>query len=175
MMKAINLKTEFLVNPIGIDIQNPRLMWNCDGGITQTAYRIIAKRDGKSVWDSGKVNSSSMRAEYPLALSSRERVIWNVTLWDENDSEGESSETAFFEAGLLSASDFTAKWISGNYCVKKNKRYPVDCFKKQFDVKNVAKARLRQSTANASAILCLLRDIPITQNVFSCRLTTLQN
>ena len=141
-MKAINLKCEYLINPIGIDIQNPRLMWNCDGGITQTAYRIIAKRDGKSVWDSGKVNSSSMRAEYPLALSSRERVIWSVTLWDENDVEGELSGTAFFETGLLSASDFTAKWISGNYCVKKNKRYPVDCFKKQFDVKNVAKARL---------------------------------
>lgn len=31
-MKAINLKTEYLVNPIGIDIKNPRLMWNCEGG-----------------------------------------------------------------------------------------------------------------------------------------------
>ena len=61
-MKAINLKTEYLVNPMGIDMQNPRLMWNCDGGIKQTAYRIVAKSDGKPVWDSGKVNSSSMRA-----------------------------------------------------------------------------------------------------------------
>ena len=41
-MKAINLKTEYLINPIGIDIQNPRLMWNCDGGIKQTAYSIVA-------------------------------------------------------------------------------------------------------------------------------------
>lgn len=141
-MKAINLKCEYLVNPMGIDIQNPRLMWNCDGGITQTAYRIIAKSDEKTVWDSGKVNSSSMRAEYPHKLKSRERVEWTVTLWDENDREGEPSETAFFETGLLSASDFTAKWISGNYRVNKNKRYPVDCFKKQFNAQNVAKARL---------------------------------
>lgn len=37
-MKAINLKTEYLTNPIGIDIQNPRLMWNCEGGTTQLAY-----------------------------------------------------------------------------------------------------------------------------------------
>ena len=28
-MKAINLRTEYLINPIGIDIQNPRLFWNC--------------------------------------------------------------------------------------------------------------------------------------------------
>ena len=141
-MKAINLKTEYLINPMGIDIQNPRLMWNCEGGIKQTAYRIIAKSDEKTAWDSGKVSSSSMRAEYPHKLKSRERIEWTVTLWDENDEEGEPSETAFFEAGLLSASDFTAKWISGNYRVNKKKRYPVDCFKKQFNVKNVAKARL---------------------------------
>lgn len=141
-MKAINLKCEYLINPIGIDIQNPRLMWNCDGGIKQTAYRIVAKSDEKTVWDSGKVNSSSMYAEYPHKLKSRERIIWSVTLWDEDDREGEPSETAHFETGLLAASDFTAKWISGNYRVNKKKRYPVDCFKKQFAAQNVAKARL---------------------------------
>ena len=141
-MKAIDLRTEYLVNPIGIDTQCPCLMWNCDGGVTQTAYRIVAKSGEKTVWDSGKVNSSSMRAEYPHKLKSRERVGWSVTLWDENDKEGEPSETAFFETGLLSASDFTAKWISGNYHVNKKDRYPVDCFKKQFNAQNVAKARL---------------------------------
>ena len=141
-MKAIKLRTEYLINPIGIDIQHPRLMWNCDGGIKQTAYRIVANSDEKTVWNSGKVCSSSMRAEYPHKLKSREHVEWTVTLWDENDHEGEPSETAFFETGLLSASDFTAKWISGNYRVNKKNRYPVDCFKKQFNAQNVAKARL---------------------------------
>lgn len=141
-MKAISLRTEYLKNPIGIDIRHPRLLWNCEGGIKQTSYRIIAKSDGKTVWDSGKVVSDSMHADYPNDLASRQRVEWNVTLWDENDSEGEPSETAFFETGLLSASDFAAKWISGNYRVNKKKRYPVDCFKKEFAARNVAKARL---------------------------------
>ena len=140
-MKAINLKTEYLVNPIGIDIQTPRLMWNCEGGTKQTAYRIVAKTDEQIVWDSGKVSSESMHADYPNDLASRQRVEWNVTLWDENDAEGETIE-AFFEMGLLSASDFTAKWISGNYRVNPKKRYPVDCFKKEFAARNVAKARL---------------------------------
>ena len=141
-MKAINLKTEYLINPIGIDIRHPRLFWNCEGGTKQTAYRIVAKTDEQIVWDSGKVSSDSMHADYPNDLASRQRVEWNATLWDETDSKGESSETAFFETGLLSASDFRAKWISGNYRVNKKKRYPVDCFKKEFAARNVAKARL---------------------------------
>ena len=141
-MKAINLKTEYLINPIGIDIRHPRLMWNCEGGTKQTAYRIVAKTDEQIVWDSGKVSSDRMHADYPNDLASRQRVEWSVTLWDETDSEGEPSETAFFETGLLSASDFAAKWISGDYRINKKKRYPVDCFKKEFSAHNVAKARL---------------------------------
>lgn len=141
-MKAINLKTEYLINPIGIDIRHPRLFWNCEGGTKQTAYRIVAKTDEQIVWDSGKITSESMHADYPNDLASRQRVEWNATLWDETDSKGESSETAFFETGLLSASDFRAKWISGNYRVNPKKRYPVDCFKKEFSAHNVAKARL---------------------------------
>ena len=52
-MKAISLRTEYLKNPIGIDLRHPRLFWNCEGGIKQTSYRIVAKVDGKTVWDSG--------------------------------------------------------------------------------------------------------------------------
>jgi alpha-L-rhamnosidase len=36
-MKAISLKTEYLKNPIGIDINYPRFFWKCDGGIKQAA------------------------------------------------------------------------------------------------------------------------------------------
>lgn len=140
-MKAINLKTEYLINPIGIDVKNPMLSWNAEGGVKQTAYRIVAEKDGSVVWDSGKVSTDKMNAEYPKELSSRDKIIWNVTLWDENDREGEKNQ-ASFEIGLTKKSDFTSKWITGNYRVNKRKRYPVDCFKKQFNTQNVAKARL---------------------------------
>lgn len=140
-MKAINLKTEYLVNPIGIDIDPPRLMWNCVGGVKQTAYRIVAKTDGETVWDSGKILSDCMHADYPHKLKSRQRVEWTITLWDENDQAGESSQ-AFFEIGLLSANDWQAKWITGDYRVNKKKRYPVDCFKKSFNAIGVQSARL---------------------------------
>ena len=42
-MKAIHLKTEYLYQPMGIDITAPRLFWNCAGGVTQTAYRILCQ------------------------------------------------------------------------------------------------------------------------------------
>ena len=87
-MKAIRIKTEFLTNPIGVDFQNPLLTWNCEGGVKQTSYRIVAKSGDIITWDSGKVESNEMRAVYPKTLSSLERVDLAITLWDENDQEG---------------------------------------------------------------------------------------
>ena len=94
-MKAINLKCEYLTAPIGIDIQKPHLTWNCEGGIKQTAYRITATSNNSIVWDSGKVASCEMCAEYPFALESRSRIEWCVTLWDENDNEGDVTGSYF--------------------------------------------------------------------------------
>ena len=143
-MRAVNLRTEYLQNPLGIDTTAPRLYWNCEGGVKQTAYQIIAKVNGETVWNSGKVESSSM-THIPYGgpeLHSRERVYWSVKLWDENGEGGEISHS-FFEMGLLEASDWKAKWITGNYKVKKNERYPVDCFRKQISVDaEVKSARL---------------------------------
>ena len=39
-MQAIRLKTEHLINPIGVDFTAPRLSWNCDGGVKQTGVLI---------------------------------------------------------------------------------------------------------------------------------------
>ena len=86
-MNAIRLRTEYLKNPLGIDIRHPRLMWNCDSGVKQTAYQIVTSK-----WDSGKVESDSMRAAYPLPLHSRERVVWRVRLWDERGEPGDWAE-----------------------------------------------------------------------------------
>lgn len=145
-MKAIHLRTEYLKDPIGIDIARPRLFWNCDGGKKQTAYQIIAKCDGRQVWDTGKVMSSRMThiLYEGEPLQSRQRVYWSVKLWDENGEGGEIS-TAFFEMGLLEKTDWKAKWITGNYRVHKHVRYPVDCFRKTFSAGDVRSARLYTS------------------------------
>lgn len=142
-MIAINLKTEYLIDPIGIDIKKPRLFWNCEGGIIQTAYQIVAvNEDNDILWDTKKVNSSSMTniKWEGNDIEPSSKVIWKVRLWDENNEIGEWSKKASFELGI---DKWDAKWISGNYKVDKNKRYPIDYFKKSFLIeKEVKKARL---------------------------------
>lgn len=139
-MQAIRLKTEFLTDPIGIDMLKPRLFWNCDGGVTQTAYKIVATDDwGNTLWESGKIPSSSMRCLWGGApVAAKTKVLWKVRLWDESDVCGPWSE-ATFETGI---DTWKASWITGNYKVNKKERYPVDCFRKCFDAKDIAKARL---------------------------------
>ncbi len=132
-MKAIRLQTEYLIEPLGLGNPKPRFFWNCEGGIRQTAYHIICRRSGEVIWDSGKVASSAMAhiCYEGRPLYSRDIVDWSVMLWDENREAGEIAESRF-ELGLLDASDWTAKWISGDYKPDPKRRYPADCFKKEF-------------------------------------------
>ena len=138
-MRAVHLQTEHLTEPMGLGIAIPRFYWHCEGGMMQTAYRIVAGRGQETVWDSGKVHSASM-THIPYGgkpLESRDRINWTVTLWDEKDVPGEAAESRF-EMGLLKPSDWTAKWISGDYKPNKKERYPVDCFRKVFSIKRPA-------------------------------------
>ncbi len=143
-MKPIDLKVEYLKQPLGLGIHNPRFYWNCSAGIEQSAYQIIVKRNGDSIWNSGKVESSAMsHIRYEgKELTSRDQLSWQVRLWDESNKAGEWEESTF-EMGLLEKEDWSAKWITGNYKPRKNTRWPVDYFKKNFSIRsNVSHARL---------------------------------
>ncbi len=143
-MRAIHLQTEYLRNPMGIDITGPRFFWNCEGGVRQSAWQIVATDDcGEIVWDSGKVAGDKMaQVSYRgRSLKSRERINWKVKLWDEQDVEGEWSESASFEMGLLDKKDWKASWITGAYKLSKKERYPVDYFRKKFEVADVGEIR----------------------------------
>ena len=139
-MIAVRLKTEYLTNPIGIDISAPRLFWNCEGGREQSAYQIVAADDGGTpLWDSGKVEEKSMRASWGGApVKPQTRVLWKIRLWDETGAPGNWQE-ASFETGIDA---WAAEWITGNYRVHKKHRYPVDCFRRRFTTSHVKKARL---------------------------------
>jgi hypothetical protein len=118
-----HLKTEYAVNPLGIDVV-PRFSWSLDGTGEQRAYRILAASDADwlgrqqaDIWDSGRVES--MDSQFvPYAgkpLKSRQRVFWQVQTWNEQ-GEHSLSEIAWFEMGLLSASDWQGVFIAPKYC-----------------------------------------------------------
>ena len=48
--------------------------------------------------------------------------------------DGAWSEPASFELGLLFPENWSAQWIRGDVKDKKNQRFPVDCFRKDFEV-----------------------------------------
>lgn len=142
-MRAIRLRTEYRENPLGIDQVNPRFTWNCEDGKRQCAYRVIVTDSEQDVlFDSGKVESSSMHCRYKgERLQSRQRAYWNVRIWDENGQET-ASDTAWFEMGLLDAEDWKAQWIGGTD-TDREERLAADCFQRKFKVeKAVVRARL---------------------------------
>ena len=140
-MRAIRLKTEHMVNPLGLQTANPTLSWNCADGITQTAYQIIAKSKNRIVWDSGKIASSQMSVEYGgSAAGARERIDWSVTLWDENGEPGQP-ESAWFEMGLMDGS-WEAKWIDPELPHEEKTRQPASVLRKTFFTDTTENARL---------------------------------
>ena len=139
-MVPVHLKTEYLTDPMGIDTVKPRLSWNCEGGVKQTAWEILAADDsGNVLWSSGKVASSAMHCAWGgEAVPMKTKVLWKLRLWDEQEAPGPWQE-ASFETGI---DVWKASWITGNHLVDPLKRYPVDCFRKSFEAASVRKARL---------------------------------
>ena len=121
----VNLRTDGLVNPLGIDSPRPVLSWRSDNESpdwTQHSYRILVASSAArlhqgyaDIWDSGRqLSSDSIDIPYGgPRLSSQQRCFWSVQTWGSNDDAETSSETAVWEMGLLEPSDWQAQWIRG--------------------------------------------------------------
>jgi alpha-L-rhamnosidase len=124
---VVNLRTENMVNPIGIEMSNPAFSWQLRGdrrNIMQNAYEIKVAKDAGSLntakgvlWNSGKVQSEqSLYIPYAgPALSSGQKYFWQVRVWDNSGKASEWSAPAHWQTALLSKSDWKAKWISPGY------------------------------------------------------------
>ena len=142
-MELINLKTEYLINPLGIDVIHPNLTWNVIGDDIkeQIAFEITYKINNGEEKTINR-QSSSVHYEFEEELKSRDFVFWKLRVKNEKDVWSDYSEESYFSIGLLNKCDWIAKWIYGNYAVSKDKRYPVDYFKKEFEVEDLSKALL---------------------------------
>lgn len=124
----VELQTDYLENPIGLDNHNPRLTWKIDDnrkGAKQDAYRLIVgvdsllvnsvngstslivyKNDAESnngsndiIWDSGKIDSEVQLVTYIGAnLNPFTKYYWKVIIWDQNKKES-ISDIQTFETG----------------------------------------------------------------------------
>ena len=142
---------EYHTNPLGIDIQKPRLSWkivSAEENVLQTAYEINATdqtASGKVIWTSGKVNSAqSVNIAYEgPALKSMQRVYWQVRVWDNKNKVTAWSAPATWEMGILEPESWKASWIAmdGEKEFKGSK--PCQYFRKDFgSSKKIKSARV---------------------------------
>ena len=117
-----NLKCEWRLNPLGIDVVKPRLSWQLKADQRtelQEAYQIIVassleklNRDEADAWNSGKVEwRQSVNILYAgKPLVSTTNYYWKIKSFT-NKGESAWSEPAHWSMGLLSQTDWKAKWI----------------------------------------------------------------
>ena len=137
-MRINNIFVEYLKDPIGIDIISPRVRWTLDGVKHQSGYDVIYSLNGENPQTIHK-DTDEMFYDFEQSFNSRDIVTFKIRVY--GDDKETISEEHNFEIGLLNKTDWTGKWITGNYKTKKQ-RYPVDYFLKEFEVKSIKKARL---------------------------------
>lgn len=135
---------EHLYNPIGIDVSHPRLSWKIASdrrGFEQSAYQIKVSSEGEEVWNTGKVlsnNSLYLKYEGPK-LESRKRYYWQVKVWNRENKVSRWSEKAFWEMGLLSKNDWSARWITSTIEEDTSMAEPPIMYRKTFELKKKVK------------------------------------
>lgn len=118
------LRCEYLENPLGIEIAQPRVSWiveSGDRGEKQTAYQIMVasaadelEKGHGDLWDSGEVRSDQTTF-IPYGgkpLVSRQTCFWKVRSWNKDGKVSPWSEPATWEMGLLEAKDWDGEWIA---------------------------------------------------------------
>jgi alpha-L-rhamnosidase len=156
-LSVTGLSCEHLFNPMPLDASKPRLSWKIlspQRNVLQSAYQIrvatTSDFNKKSlIWDSGKLSSDqSVLQEYAgPALQSSKRYYWQVRVWDNQNRESAWSESAWWEMGLLQASDWKAQWIEPEKEINPKAMLPSPLLRKVFKVdKKIQSARLYVSS-----------------------------
>jgi len=144
------LKCEYLVEPIGVDIPQPRLMWmmlDDRVGAKQTAYDIVVGTDSLQVskgagdcWATGKIGSSTTLIRYNgKMLKPFTKYFWQVSLWDKDGKPVKKKAISSFETGMMDARNWKGTWISDANNIQ---TLPAPYFRKMFTAsKKIKSAR----------------------------------
>ncbi len=151
-LSVSDLRCEYKTNPIGIQVEKPRLSWKIESdknGVMQSAYEIRvagSTRDvtaGKNLlWETGQVSSDqSIHIEYDgPVLASGQSVYWQVRVWDNDGKKSKWSDPASWEMGLLNESDWSAQWIHPTIAEDISKSSPAQMVRKEFELQGEVKS-----------------------------------
>ncbi|EIP99535.1 glycogen debranching enzyme [Opitutaceae bacterium TAV1] len=169
------LRVNSFKNPLGFTEQHPVLTWElpnaCDCDSIPVAWRIRVATTSEQLisseaWDSGWVTSAINEAPYAgPALHSRERSYWTVRVRCEDGAISDWAEPAFWETGLLSSDDWSAKWIQSGITGGKRTCAPAPYLRAGFSLsQKPAKARLYITALGLYD--CEINGRPVTDDVF---------
>lgn len=148
LLRLQRLRCEYQVNPLGIDVLHPRLSWTLVSdrrAVMQSAYQIQVRDANGHLWDTGKV-ASDQSIHVPYAgppLRSGQRCTWQVRVWDDSNQPSAWSDSAWWEMGLLAASDWQASWIEPGWDEDATASQPCPYLRTAFHLDgSVARARV---------------------------------
>lgn len=176
------LRTEMKVNPLGIDIQHPRFMWQIEtdkSDIKQVAYQIIVAESEKDlaakknlIWNSGKtLSDNSVFITYQgEPLESRKTYYWQVKVWT-NKGESPWSEVNNWTMALNN-NDWQAKWIGLDKSINKEDRLEGDTrlaaryLRKEFNMpSDISKAKVY--ITGLGFYECYINGVKVGNDVFA--------
>ena len=115
---------EYMRDPIGLDMQNPRFSWSYEGdgtGRSQRVYRILVgeteeqlERGEGTLWDSGMVESSESSCVWYQGKNLQSAKTFDIkvtALLD--DGQAVESRITSFTTGLANGEPWEALWIGG--------------------------------------------------------------
>ena len=178
-----DLICEYHTNPLGIDIQKPRLSWqmlSTVDNILQSAYEIKVTDQtskGKALWNSGKVNSSqSVNVTYDgPALKSMQLVYWQVRVWDNNHKVSDWSAPASWEMGILEPESWKASWISLGSEKEIKGSKPCQYLRKDFNTSNKKIQSARVYVTSLGLYQLFLNGKKVSTDLFTPGWTSYKN
>jgi alpha-L-rhamnosidase len=174
------LRCEYAVNPLGIDVPQPRLSWQLNApegrrGTAQRAYRILVATSPEALaseeadlWDSGEIPSDDT-AHIPYqgrALDSGERAWWTVMARDEQGNASAWAEPAFWEMGLLERTEWKGEWIGTRLRGGRYTSVPAPFLRKGFSLP-AAPARARLYVTALGLYECSINGHRVGDDVFT--------
>ena len=115
MLKLYDLKTEYRVNPIGLDVARPAFSWKLRSdrrGVRQRACRITVWDKDTGVWDSGRMETEQSLYHVYAGAALKARTSYRVTV-EVTDNQGETAAIdGCFETGLMDYRTMKADWIT---------------------------------------------------------------
>jgi len=180
-----NLSVEMRVNPIGIDVQQPRLSWQIASkvnNVQQIAYQIQVstvndnfKNDKNIVWNSEKIQSNkSILIPYKgLPLLTGKTYYWNVKVWT-NKGQVTSNVVGSWGMAYVDTKDWKSTWIGLDSITNAdeqllnvvNTRLSARYLRKEFSLSNTVKSA-KLHISGLGLYECYLNGSKVGKDIFS--------